>query len=88
MRFHLALLAASGSESIFLVVHAVRESLARHLPVVLRALPAQRKMLNRLTREHVEILAAVRAGDGATAAALMERHIGGFYRGMASDGPC
>jgi GntR family transcriptional repressor for pyruvate dehydrogenase complex len=83
VRFHVALARASGNEAIHLVMTALRGAAARHLLDALRARKDPERTLRRLAKEHEAILAAVEAGVGEVAAELVERHIRGFYRGLA-----
>lgn len=84
VQFHVALVAASGNEALQLVMLAVRDSVSAHLLDALRALPAPQRTLNRLTRQHEAILAAVEAGDGRDAELLLRDHVMGFYRGTSA----
>lgn len=79
VRFHLALVAASGNEALHLVMLAVREPVGAHLLASLRALEDPVKVLKRLTREHAKIVGAIEAGDGELAAQRMSKHIRGLY---------
>jgi DNA-binding FadR family transcriptional regulator len=79
VRFHVALVRASGNEAMHLMMLALRDPVAQHLLESLRADPDPPPTLDRLTREHEEILEAVEGGDGDRAAGLVERHIRGFY---------
>ncbi len=81
VRFHVALVAASGNEALQLVMLAVRDSISAHLLDALRSDPAPQRTLNRLARQHEAILAAVEAGDARDAEALLHDHVIGFYRG-------
>ncbi len=81
VRFHVALVAASGNEALQLVMLAVRDSVSAHLLDALTADPARQRTLNRLTRQHEAILAAVEAGDARDAEVLLRDHVIGFYRG-------
>src|SRR6266545_577875 len=81
VRFHVALVRASGNEAMHLVMLALRRAVARHLLEALRAQRDRRATLGRLTREHAAILKAVEAGNADRAAALVDRHIRGFYLG-------
>ncbi|MDW5594684.1 GntR family transcriptional regulator [Conexibacter stalactiti] len=83
VRFHVALVAASGNEALQLVMLAVRDSVSAHLRDALAALPAPRRAIARLTRQHEAILAAVEAGDARDAELLLRDHVMGFYRGNA-----
>jgi GntR family transcriptional repressor for pyruvate dehydrogenase complex len=80
VRFHLALVAASGNEALHLVMLAVREPVATHLLSSLRALEDPVAMLRRLTREHARILEAIEAHDGGLAAERIVAHIRGLYK--------
>lgn len=81
VRFHLALVAASGNEAIGLVMLAVRDSIAAYLLDALRAVRDTPATTRRLTAEHAAILEAVAARDPGPAAALMRDHVLGFYPG-------
>lgn len=81
VRFHVALVAASGNEALQLVMLAVRDSVSAHLLDALTSDPAPQRTLNRLTRQHEAILAAVEAGDARDAEVLLRDHVIGFYRG-------
>jgi DNA-binding FadR family transcriptional regulator len=79
VRFHVALVGASGNEALHLVMLAVRDSIAQHLLQALAALPDARPMLARLTAEHEAILTAVEERDPAEAGERMRDHVLGFY---------
>jgi DNA-binding FadR family transcriptional regulator len=80
VRFHLALVGASGNEALQLVMLAVRDSIAAHLLDALRGLDEPRAALRRLRREHAAIIAAIEARDGERAETLVRDHVMGFYR--------
>lgn len=80
VRFHLALVAASGNEALHLVMLAVREPVGAHLRSSLRTLEDPRPTLRRLAREHARILEAIEAHDGALAAERITAHIRALYR--------
>ena len=80
VRFHLALVAASGNEALLAVMSAVRDSISAHLLTALRGLPNQKPALKKLCAEHEAIYAAVVAGDGPLAARLGRAHVETFYR--------
>ena len=87
VRFHVALVAASGNEAMHAIMMAVRESIAEHLLAALAESgdgggPVDR-VLARLTAEHGAILEAVETGDGPRAEALVREHIESFYRSIA-----
>jgi GntR family transcriptional repressor for pyruvate dehydrogenase complex len=79
IRFHTALVRASGNEAMHLVMLALRQPVEQHLFEALQAEADPAETLTRLTDEHAAILDAVEAGDGDRAAKLVERHIRGFY---------
>lgn len=94
VRFHVALVRASGNEAMHLVMAALRNAVARHLLAALRAQRDPRRLLRRLRSEHEAILEAVEAGDGDRAATLVDAHIRRFYKtygertaGDAKDAP-
>ncbi|MEU5608737.1 FadR/GntR family transcriptional regulator [Streptomyces sparsogenes] len=84
-RFHVLIARSSGNRLTSTLTSAVRESVR---PLILRALeavedwPAAAAALN---DQHVELLRMVRAGQGAEAADLVEKHIRGFH-GTLVDG--
>jgi DNA-binding FadR family transcriptional regulator len=80
VRFHLALMAASGNRAMHLVMLALRDAMTRHLHATLVMLPRPREALGELADQHAGILDAVEAGDGARARTLVQRHIVEFYR--------
>ena len=80
VRFHVALVRASGNEAMHLVMQVLRQTVARHLLEVLNAQPDLPATLSRLTDEHVAILTAVERGHATRASALVSAHISGFYR--------
>jgi DNA-binding FadR family transcriptional regulator len=80
LRFHIALVRASGNEAMHLVMLALRDAAVRYLLVALRAQRDPRRVLRRLVSEHEAILSAARGGDGQQAATLAESHIRRFYR--------
>jgi GntR family transcriptional repressor for pyruvate dehydrogenase complex len=87
VRFHVALVRASGNEAMHLVMLALREPVAAHLLEALRAKADPRETLNRLAKEHATIIESVEAGEGERAALLVERHIRGFYRDVGRASP-
>ncbi len=79
VRFHMALVRGSGSEVMELVMGALRGAMSLHLLETLERRGDLPATIARLTGEHAAILAAVEAGDGERATALMRRHITTFY---------
>ena len=80
VRFHVALVRASGNQAMHLVMQVLRQTVERHLREVLEAQPDLRAALGRLIDEHAAILAAVERGHAARASALVSAHISRFYR--------
>jgi GntR family transcriptional regulator, transcriptional repressor for pyruvate dehydrogenase complex len=79
IRFHTALVAASGNPGFLAVMLSVRDNLTRFLEEALQRAPEPRAVYRRLSREHEAILNAVRAGDGERAVALCATHVRRFY---------
>ncbi|MCW3016695.1 MAG: regulatory protein GntR [Solirubrobacterales bacterium] len=80
VRFHVALVAASGNEALHLVMLAVREPVGAHLLASLRAIEDPLPVLKRLTREHARIVDAIEARAPEQAAERITAHIRGLYR--------
>jgi DNA-binding FadR family transcriptional regulator len=85
VRFHLALIEASGNQALHLLMLALRDAMAKHLHEALAALPDVGATYRRLDRQHAAILRAVEAGDGAGAGALARKHIMGFYERFVTE---
>ncbi|MTV26416.1 FadR family transcriptional regulator [Nitriliruptoraceae bacterium ZYF776] len=83
--FHGALVGASDNLAYHLVFGVLRQAIGDHLLGALAALHRPVDVLARLTGEHRGILAAVEDGDGDDAAALVDRHVRGFYAAHAPD---
>ncbi len=78
--FHVALAGATGNAVVAAIMASLRGAIHRY---VLAAAPTGTDwpaMARRLRRQHRNVLAAVRSGDGDRAARLVTRHIEGFYR--------
>lgn len=56
VRFHIALVRASGNEAMHLVMAALREPVGRHMLHVLRSRGEPRRTLERLVQEHEQIM--------------------------------
>lgn len=80
VRFHLALIAASGNRAMHLVMLALRDAMAKHLDESLRLLPRPAEAFRQLAGEHAALLEAVEGGNGGAAGALVRDHIRGFYQ--------
>jgi DNA-binding FadR family transcriptional regulator len=77
--FHLELVRASGSESLTIVMLAVRDTVSKALLERLRSLADPRPTLTRLIGEHEAILQAVVDRDGELARRLAGEHLRRFY---------
>ncbi len=78
--FHVALARATGNAVVAAIMTSLRGAIHRY---VLGAAPSGTDWpatARRLRRQHRNVLAAVRSGDGDRAARLVTRHIEGFYR--------
>ncbi len=80
VRFHLALVEASGNEALLLVMQAVRGPVGAHLLASLRSLEDPAGTLEKLTREHARIVEAIAARDGSLACDRIGAHIRGLYK--------
>ncbi len=87
VRVHVSLVAASGNQATHAIMAALRESIAGHLIAALDGQPAPGEVIRRLAAEHEAILAAVEAGDGERAGALVRDHVTGFYEGAMGASP-
>lgn len=85
VRFHVALVRASGNEAMHLVMQALRGAVARYLLEFLRGQRDIGATFARLVAEHEAILDAVERGDPELATSLVADHIRGFYGGAASE---
>lgn len=87
VRFHLALADAAGNAVVSAMMGSLRESIQGYAADLTANLPDWEATSCRLRTEHRDILAAIRAGDGGTAARLVASHIEGFYQeaGLAPD---
>lgn len=79
IQFHLALISASGSEVMTIVMQALRSTVTRRLYEVLSSSPDAHETMNVFNAAHTAILGAVEKGDGEAAAEHMERHIRDAY---------
>ncbi|NUP58045.1 MAG: FCD domain-containing protein, partial [Pseudarthrobacter sp.] len=80
VRFHLALANAAGNAVVSAMMGSLRESIQGYAAELTAGLPDWDTTAARLREEHREILAAIRAGDGGQAAALVAAHIQGYYK--------
>ncbi|HEY7048548.1 MAG TPA: FCD domain-containing protein [Jatrophihabitantaceae bacterium] len=80
--FHVTLSRAAGNTVVAAIMTSLRGAIHGY---VLAAAPHDwAPTARRLRRQHRNVLAAVRAGDGDRAAQLVERHIEGFYRARST----
>jgi GntR family transcriptional repressor for pyruvate dehydrogenase complex len=85
VRFHLCLSRAGGNAAVPLVMGVLRHSISAHLLTSLEAIQDVEPVLDRLRREHAEILAAVERGDPEDACTLVQGHVRGFYAEHGQD---
>jgi GntR family transcriptional repressor for pyruvate dehydrogenase complex len=78
--FHVAIARASGNVLVAELTTALRNAMRATLLERLRAEPDFGAVADRLSAEHRALYQALLAGDGATAADLVQRHIEDFYR--------
>ncbi|MCZ2401779.1 FadR family transcriptional regulator [Paenarthrobacter sp. Z7-10] len=91
-RFHVALAEAAGNAVVSAMMGSLRAAIQDYAGRLTANLPQWSSTAARLRGEHAAILAAVNAGDGGTAAALVAEHIEGYYHdaglgGFPSDDP-
>jgi GntR family transcriptional repressor for pyruvate dehydrogenase complex len=77
--FHVAVADAAGNAVVAAVMAALREAIQGYVLRMVPALPDWQSTAAGLRAEHEAVLDAVAAGDGATAARLVEAHIRGFF---------
>ncbi|MBX3261239.1 MAG: FadR family transcriptional regulator [Labilithrix sp.] len=87
LAFHRSLASASRNAAFPLVMGVLRSAISSHLGEALHREPDAAAAIARLTREHEAILAAIEAGRGDRARALVTRHIRAFYRARAEASP-
>lgn len=92
-QLHLALAEASGNTVIAAMMAGLRSSIESYVRAGADAIPDWHAMAARLRAEHRDLVAAIDAGDEASARALVRAHITGYYtstgltRGTASAPP-
>src|ERR671933_386402 len=77
--FHVAIADAAGNAVTAAVMAALREAIQGYVLRRVPTLPDWAATAASLRAEHAAVLDAVSAGDGATAARLVEAHIRGFF---------
>lgn len=78
--FHLTIASMSGNSLLELLMYGLRDAVKRRMVMAFDAMPAEKDVIPRLCREHAEILAAIREGQGERAGELVREHITTFYR--------
>ncbi len=78
--FHVCLARAADNEVVAAIMTSLREVIHGYVVTAAGNLSDWPAMARRLRRQHRNVLAAVRAGDGERAARLVTAHIDGFYR--------
>ncbi|MEV6105648.1 FCD domain-containing protein [Streptomyces sp. NPDC051940] len=81
--FHVLIARSSGNHLVSTLTSAVRESVRTLILQAEEAAGDWERTAAALNAEHAELLRLIRAGDGAAAAALVERHIRGFHGTLA-----
>jgi DNA-binding FadR family transcriptional regulator len=84
-RFHIQIARSSGNQLISTLTSAVRESVRTLILEAEEADGTWPVTAAALNAEHTELLRLVRAGEGARAADLAERHIRGFHGKLVQD---
>lgn len=84
VRFHVALVRASGNQAMHLIMLALRDPVADQLLDALQERADPEPVFRTLAGEHRAILEAVEKGDGEAAARLVDSHIRGFYAAAES----
>ncbi|MGW4407738.1 FadR/GntR family transcriptional regulator [Nonomuraea sp. NPDC004702] len=77
--FHDVVVAASGNTLIQVCTDVVRSVVLGLIAGKIADAPDRESLMRRSIRHHEEVLAAVRAGDGATAARLLRRSMYDYY---------
>src|SRR5207302_8778060 len=90
--FHLLLARISGNAVAPLILHALRDAIARQVLVAFESLREAGKWTSELTwlvREHGELVDHIRRGDPDAAAAAFGQHVHNFYSRVikASEAP-
>ncbi|MFC8952995.1 FadR/GntR family transcriptional regulator [Streptomyces sp. NPDC057101] len=83
--FHVLIARSSGNHLVSTLTSAVRESVRTLILQAEEAAEDRAVTVDRLHAEHVELLRLLRAGEGAAAADLVERHIRGFHGAVVGE---
>lgn len=86
-QLHLALAEASGNAVIAAMMAGLRSSIESYVQAGAAAIPDWEAMSAQLRQEHRELVAAIEAGDAASARTLVHAHISGYYAatGLTAD---
>jgi DNA-binding FadR family transcriptional regulator len=79
-QFHLALAEAAGNTVVATTMAGLRSSIEGYVLAGAERIPDWAAMADRLRAEHRGVVAAIEAGDPATARARIHDHISGYYR--------
>ncbi|MET0713652.1 MAG: FCD domain-containing protein [Mycetocola sp.] len=78
-QFHLSLAEASGNQVIAATMAGLRSSIESYVREGATSLPSWTDTADRLKREHRDIVAAIEAGDAASARDGVHHHISAYY---------
>lgn len=78
-QFHLSLAEASGNQVIAATMAGLRSSIESYVRQGAASLPSWTATADRLKREHRDIVAAIEAGEAASARAVVHAHIADYY---------
>lgn len=82
-QFHLALAQAAGNAVVATIMAGLRSSIEGYVLAGAARVPDWNVMASRLRAEHRAVMAAIAAGDPATARTLIHDHISGYYHDAA-----
>lgn len=85
--FHVGLAEASGNTLLTLMMRALRDAVHREMTATFQRLTEPIRTREALCAEHAGILEAITSGDGALAAARVEKHIETFYESLERSHP-
>ncbi|WP_165143393.1 FadR/GntR family transcriptional regulator [Microbacterium endophyticum] len=84
-RLHVALAEATGNVVVSAMMAGLRSAIESYVQAGAAALPDWDEASTNLRHEHREIVAAIDAGDAASAKTLVHDHITGYYAGVTRD---
>jgi DNA-binding FadR family transcriptional regulator len=82
--FHVALTEAAGNVVVAVIMASLREAIEAYVLAAVPGLPDWTATAGTLRRQHAALLTALRQGDGALAAEVVERHIRRFFAQAAA----